>query len=120
MANFDLVFDNGGGITLQTPDYCHQFHGNEKQAAECVSDLLESGAMPEYWEGDEPEHRVEYSSEDERNGRYRWISDNDVMEAVGQLPTEDREEWLEKISGQTERAFFKKLFELRDKAALQQ
>lgn len=120
MTNFDLIFDNAGGITLQTADYCHHFYGREADAAECVSNLLEPGEMPECWDGNEPEHRIEYDYEVERNGGYRWITCNDVLEAVGQLLVEDREEWLEKLGGYAEREFFKALFQRRDKAHMQQ
>ena len=119
MTNFDLVFDNGGGITLQTSDYCHTY-SDALQAAEDVSQLLVPGAMPKDWDGNEPECRCDYDVEVERNGGYHWISENDVMKAVDQTPEEDRQELLENTSGAAERRFFEALFDLRDKAHLQQ
>lgn len=119
MTNFDLIFDNGGGITLQTTEFCHHFNGLEKEAAECVSELLD-GSWPDGWEGNEPEHRMEYDHEMERNGGYNWLTSNDVMEVVGGLDKEEREDFLESISGAAEQVFFEYLFALRDKRALQQ
>jgi len=43
MAKFEIIFDNGGGITLQTPEYVHYFGGmgGAGEAAQCVSLLLD-------------------------------------------------------------------------------
>lgn len=123
MKNFDLIFDNGGGITLQTDDYCHHFNGRECEAAEAVGDLLAPGDPDSKtwgWEGNEPEHRVTYDAETEGNGGYRWVTDNDVYEAVGQIPEEDREDFLDDRPGAAEREFFEHLFAIRDHLAQQQ
>lgn len=119
MTNFDLIFDNGGGITLQTADYCHHFVGDEKDVAQHISNIL-SGEDPSYWDGNEPDCRVDYDYDTERNGGYHWVSDNDVLDAVGQMPVEDREKFLGRISGYAEREFFEALFDIRDRLALQQ
>lgn len=119
MTSFDIIFDNAGGITLQTSTYCHHY-SDPYQVAVDVSSLLDPGAMPEHWDGNEPEHRAEYDNDVERNGGYRWVTDNDVMEAVGQIPSEHRGDWLGNISGHSERLFFERLFEIRDEAYLQQ
>jgi len=119
MTNFDLIFDNGGGITLQTANYCHHFSGREVEVAQSVSDIID-GAPIDYWEGNEPDCRTEYDADTERNGGYHWVTDNDVLDAVAVMSAEDREDFLDSISGYAEKVFFETLFEIRARLALQQ
>jgi hypothetical protein len=119
MTNFALIFDNGGGITLQTENFCHYYSGTEEQTATDVADLLD-GSDPQYWDGNYPECRTTYDASLELNGSYHWVTDNDVIEAVGQLPEEDREAFLDSISGRAERQFFECIFAIRDGRASQQ
>ena len=112
MISFDLIFDNGGGITLQTSDYCHNY-SNPGQAARDVIGLLACGGDTVGWDSNEPEFRQAYDGEVELNGGYHWVTDNDVFEAVGQMPEEDRTNWLDSISGYAERAFFEALFDAK-------
>jgi hypothetical protein len=114
MSTFDIIFDNGGGATLQTPDYCH-FFSDSCDAAEPVSDLLEPGATPDYWDGNEPEHRVKY---DPDTIGYTWASDADLIVIVGDMTHDERLDWLEGISSRGERDFWTRLFSLRDAAYL--
>lgn len=59
---FELLFDNSGGTTAQSVDFCHFFgDGGSQQAAEQVLRLL-SVRDTLFWEGNEPEHRVSDSS----------------------------------------------------------
>ena len=88
MKNFDVIFDNGGGTTLQTHRYCHHYSSPE-QAAKDVLLLLRGDGNTADWDGDEPEHREEYDSEIERNGGWRWMSRREI-EAIlqrGRLDT---------------------------------
>jgi len=123
MKNFDLIFDNGGGITLQTDDYCHHFSGLEKEAAEAVAELLAPGD-PDHatwgWDGDEPEHRIEYDAGTEGSGGYHWVTEGDVIEAVGQIPDEDRSDFLDGLAGAAERDFYQHLFAIQDERYEQQ
>ena len=60
MKNLELIFDNAGGITLQTDDYTHFFGGDydyAKQAAEDVKKLV-AGESTGDWEGDNPDERI--------------------------------------------------------------
>ena len=61
--NFKLLFDNGGGITLITPSYCHAYD-NPQQAAYDTAALLD-GADPQDWDGNHPEFRRERHPEDD-------------------------------------------------------
>jgi len=75
IINFDLIFDNGGGITIQTSDYAHTYD-SAKQAAEDMHAILD-GADPakDGWAGNELDNGVEpmsYEPDVERNGGYRW------------------------------------------------
>jgi len=60
---FELLFDNGGGITLITPNYCSHSDDAECMAYD-VADLLD-GADPEEWDGNHPEFRRERHPEDD-------------------------------------------------------
>jgi hypothetical protein len=55
--DFVVFFDNAGGITLQTKNYCH-FYQDSKRAAADVQHLL-TGDFTKYWDGNEPDHRLE-------------------------------------------------------------
>jgi hypothetical protein len=63
MLTLQLLFDNGGGITLITPDYCHAYDRPD-WAAESVAALL-NGADPSGWDGNEPEFRRDRHAEDD-------------------------------------------------------
>jgi len=81
MSNqFVVIFDNGGGITLQTTHYCHHYD-NPAQAAHDVQALLRN-EHPTRWEGNEPESRMIYDPEMDRNGGYKWHNRADVKEAI--------------------------------------
>lgn len=83
VRDFELLFDNGGGITLITPDYCH-FYDRPDWAAESVVALL-NGADPSDWDGNEPEFRRDRHAED------------DVMTAdMAQAIYAERGEWPER------------------------
>ncbi len=60
---FELLFDNGGGITLITPDYCHAYDRADWAASD-VAALL-NGADPCDWDGNEPEFRRDRHAEDD-------------------------------------------------------
>ena len=71
MANVRVIFDNGGGITLQFGDWAHWYNGNIEQAAEDYLAYLKDGTM-EGWEGHEEDAAALEPTLDEiRNGGYR-------------------------------------------------
>lgn len=85
--NFELVFDNGGGMLLQTENYVH-FYDNPSsmdvvQIADDIRAVLNAPdgthLVDDYgWEGNEPEFRL--VEED-----YQWCkvySDQDIREAM--------------------------------------
>ena len=111
MLDFEVIFDNGGGITVQTDDYCHHFLGREREAAEMVRELFRPGATTGGWDGNEPEHRLEYDFDVERNGGNKWVCSADLRAVIETLPTDKRADWLENLSGDSEREFFSALFE---------
>jgi len=104
IVTFDLVFDNGGGILLQTADYCHFYNGREDEAAEAVALLLQ-GETPDTWDGNEPEHRLEYDHDTERNGGYRWHILEDVT-SVLDLQADDFNDYIDN-AGSAEGEFYK-------------
>jgi hypothetical protein len=79
-TNFEVIFDNGGGITLQTDDYCH-YYDNIEQAAGDVHALL-SGAATKKWDGNNAEERLTHDYNDVSNGGYRWYGKEDVENIV--------------------------------------
>tara|TARA_Y100001973_G_C5070352_1_gene267256 strand:- start:27 stop:329 length:303 start_codon:yes stop_codon:yes gene_type:complete len=51
-----ISFDNAGGITLETSEYCH-YYTDARDAAEDASCIL-GGMTTQEWDGNEPEHRL--------------------------------------------------------------
>src|SRR6478609_5855193 len=77
-----VVFDSGGGITLQLPGFAHFYSGNPQQAAEDFRaySLTHSTAG---WDGHEPEsEELNPTPEEIRNGGYRVMELSDVIMAV--------------------------------------
>lgn len=79
---FYVIFDNGGGTTLQVGKrgFVHHYDYPD-QAARDVKVLLETGTTYG-WEGHEPEGRMEYDFDMERNGGYQWHSEADIKKAI--------------------------------------
>jgi hypothetical protein len=78
---FDVIFDNGGGITVQTNGFVH-YYDNPAQAAHDVRGLMAPYCNLSDWDGDEPESRMEYDYETERNGGYNWRTRSDIEQAI--------------------------------------
>lgn len=116
MPNVDMIFDNGGGITLQAPDYCHHYQDPHQAAQDAAALLFDPTANPREWEGNEPEHRLTYDFDTERNGGYTWLTAADVLDITDNMNPRVRHRWLEQQSGLALRTFFTHLFELRDQA----
>jgi hypothetical protein len=60
MRNIEIIFDNGGGITLQktdTPYYIH-YYGNPAQLADDIRAII-AGNGPEEWDGNQYEELME-------------------------------------------------------------
>lgn len=83
-ADFEVVFDGGGGITLQTENYVHHYHHDhcEKHVAEDVKLIME-GADTNEWDGNTPEYRLEYGITG-----YIHLDREDIMKALSE-GTED-------------------------------
>jgi hypothetical protein len=79
-TKFNVIFDNGGGTTLQTAKFCHCYD-SPTQAARDVKTLLDGGDTSD-WDGNEPEGRMTYDYNTERNGGYLWQNENDVKAIV--------------------------------------
>lgn len=78
---FEIIFDNGGGITLQTEGFCHNYDRPEWAARDVKVLLAEDNT--DGWEGDDPEARdQEYDPEMERNGGYKWLTRQEVEEVI--------------------------------------
>jgi hypothetical protein len=105
-TKFAVILDNGGGITFQTPSYCHHYD-DPKQAAKDVKTFLNT--KEKYptigWDGNEPENRLEYDYEIEKNGGYLWLSVADVT-----IPNIANAEFFGKF-GQNYDEFFRALSE---------
>jgi hypothetical protein len=71
--SYEIIFDNGGGAMLQTPEYCHHY-SDMKHLANDVKALLD-GDDPEDWDGDEPENFVDDES-------YRRHAENGGLKCV--------------------------------------
>jgi len=75
-----VIFDNGGGVTLQTAEFAHHYMDG-KQTADDVRALLDGGTT-RGWEGDEPEARLEVSQEEIRNGGYRVYGAEEIRQVL--------------------------------------
>ena len=53
-----LSFDNAGGITLETSEYCHYFGEYAQEAASAAAAIL-GGESTEYWCYNQPQNRLE-------------------------------------------------------------
>ena len=83
--DLDVIFDNGGGITVQARGFVHHY-SNAQQAAEDVKGILAADYDPAGWEGDEPQF-YEGESPDleiERNGGYQWRTRQDMIDAIAE------------------------------------
>ena len=79
----DVVFDNGGGITVQARGFVHSYD-DAKQAAHDVKEILSADYDPAQWEGDEPNFYQGFSAdpEIERNGGYKWLGREDITGVI--------------------------------------
>ena len=76
-----VIFDNGGGITLQLGDWAHWYNDPE-QAAEDYKAFLEDGNTSD-WEGHEEDAaELDPSDDDIRNGGYRVFNDADIADMI--------------------------------------
>jgi hypothetical protein len=84
MKNLDLnkgtiIFDNGGGITVQLPDFAH-WYNDPTQAARDIADYLSDGTT-DGWEGHEDDAAELDPTDDQiRNGGYRVYSIPDIVD----------------------------------------
>lgn len=74
---FDVIFDNGGGITLQTSDGFTHHYDDPAQVAADVRNLLK-GQETDSWEGNEHDAKLEYDEDTESNGGYRWLTGSEI------------------------------------------
>ena len=74
----DIIFDNGGGVTLQTQDYVH-YYDDIIQAARDFKTFLEDGNT-DGWEGHEEDMRI--YSESVEEGGYRLYEDHQAKEQI--------------------------------------
>jgi hypothetical protein len=73
--SYRIIFDNGGGITLQLGDEFAHFYQDAAQAAEDLKSFLEDPDTSD-WEGHEEEAMdCEPTDEEIRNGGYRVYRD---------------------------------------------
>lgn len=59
MKKIDILLDNGGGIQLQTAQYCHSYEG-PRIAEQCADDIrafFDSGGDTSDWDNNQPEYR---------------------------------------------------------------
>jgi len=82
IENLEVVFDNGGGITVQGDVYAH-YYDDARQAATDTHALLH-GADPGDWDGNDSTARVNWTAEDAANGGYKVYS---AVEVVRLTPT---------------------------------
>lgn len=75
MKPFEIFFLNNGMAIFQTEGYCHNYDAD--QIGQLVIDFKEyqqAGSTTD-WDGNQPEHRVEYDYDSERNGYYYCVTE---------------------------------------------
>lgn len=70
--SIEIIFDNAGGITIQTGDFVHCYD-DASAAARDVRALM-SGSDPGDWDGNEPDCRLDPTDDEVRNGGYRVLT----------------------------------------------
>jgi len=78
-----LILDNGGGYTLQLPDYAHAYD-DARQVASDIAEWLTTGDSL-WWDGDEPELT---SLNPVGNNGYRVIAIDRATDTVASLAAE--------------------------------
>lgn len=78
--DMQVIFDNGGGITLVTEDYCHNYDDGAHAGGD-VKLLLDGGNTSD-WDGNEPAMRIEVEQDDVRNGGYRVYDADDIRKVI--------------------------------------
>ena len=73
MAPFEIFFHNNGSATFQTEEFCHYYDSMEQMAHDFAE--YQKSASTANWEGNEPEFRIAWDSETERNGGYFCVTD---------------------------------------------
>jgi hypothetical protein len=98
--DLDVIFDNGGGITVQTRGFVHAY-SDPAQAANDVKSILATDYDPTRWDGDEPQcWQGNYPDpEIERSGGYKWIRRDDVLSEMASTDPIN-------VSGYAEREFW--------------
>lgn len=85
-TNLEVILDNGGGLTVQCDGYTHAYDdaSYEAMATHAATDVraLLDGADPSDWDGNEPENRIDYDSNQLRNGGYRILDENDLRQIM--------------------------------------
>lgn len=105
--NLKVLFDNGGGITIDCPKFCHHYYGNYNYEAQAAGDFwaLANGADVDNWDGHEPFARGNFRRESVECNIY---SKDNLIFDVNKMTEEE----IGDISGCAESNFCKELKKL--------
>lgn len=85
--NAKVIFDNGGGVTLQLgTDYAH-YYASPTQAAEDYA-LFHKNGNTDGWEGNEKESKFEPTIDKMSNGGYKVCDEDDINKLFNEYETE--------------------------------
>ena len=79
--NLVVILDDGGGITVQCDGYVHNYD-DVHEAARAVKAILDGADPAAEWDGNNPDDRIEWTSEDVWNGAYRVYGEGDLRTAM--------------------------------------
>ena len=71
--DYEIIFDNGGGATLQTPEFCHHY-SDMNHLARDVKALIDGDDSAD-WDGDEPDHFID-------DDNYRQHAENGGLKCI--------------------------------------
>ena len=79
MSKLQIVFDNGGGVTLQTSDgYAHYYQDMRLAAVDAMA-FADSGST-DGWDGNDPDALINHTHDQINNGGYRVYDQDDVRD----------------------------------------
>ena len=88
-----VIFDNGGGVTLQLPGYSHHYASGELAAVDYAAYLRDTDTTG--WDGgdDDGSENLDPTDAEIRNGGYRVWNTSDFADAYGDTDFESEESW---------------------------
>ena len=93
-----VIFDNGGGVTLQLPGYSHHYASGELAAVDDAAYLRNPNTTGGESGDDDGSATLDPSEDEIKKGEYRVWNTSDFAEAYGDTDFEQEESWTNVIN----------------------